>query len=142
MSISVSANSAINQRAELAFEKLHSVVFVDNPPIITAVTQNHSDDRKSRHTPKITVFTAIVIPILTALSHYYVTASLIMLQHIAVAITRKPIAYCIVCIKSFNIWKWLQHTDKKYWFMYKCLMGVSEKHSAIFDDRRAPNVKL
>ena len=42
-------------------EKLRCADFVLNPPIITAVTQNHGDCQLSRHTPKITALTVIVI---------------------------------------------------------------------------------
>jgi len=40
----------------------HHASFVHGPPIITAVTQDHGDGQKSRHTPKITVFAVIVTP--------------------------------------------------------------------------------
>jgi len=35
--------------------------FVHSSPIITAVTEDYSNGQKSRHTPKITAFTVIVI---------------------------------------------------------------------------------
>ena len=49
---------------KFASEKLHCADFTHNPLTanITAVTQIHDDGRKSRHIPKITVFTVIVIP--------------------------------------------------------------------------------
>jgi len=55
-------NAAINLTAKLASEKIHCADFVHNPLKITAVTQNHDDGQESRHTPKITAFTVIVIP--------------------------------------------------------------------------------
>jgi len=58
----IALNVAINLSAKLASEKLRCADFVHNPPKITAVTPNHVDGQESRHTPKITAFTVIVIP--------------------------------------------------------------------------------
>jgi len=55
-------NAAVKWRVKLAPEKLHCADSVHNPPIITAVTQNHGDGQESRQTARITVFTVIVIP--------------------------------------------------------------------------------
>jgi len=51
-----------NGRAKLASEKLHYADFVHNLPKIMAVAQNYGNCQESRHTLKITVFTAIMIP--------------------------------------------------------------------------------
>ena len=51
-----------NGRAKLAPEKLRRADFVHNLPKIMAVAQNYGNCQESRHTLKITVFTAIMIP--------------------------------------------------------------------------------